>query len=387
MTYSSPGRPSIATATQGVLSDPSTDAASRYLRIDNLSKSYGALTVTRDISLHLGQGETLALLGPSGCGKTTILRCVAGLETPNGGRIEIGGRAVYDSEKGINVAPEHRDLGVVFQSYAVWPHLTVEENVGFPLKVRKLPAAEVAERAGAILDLVGLTNWRKQSAALLSGGQQQRIALARALIHHPAVVLFDEPMSNLDARLRDQMRIELKLLRQRLNFTSVYVTHDQSEAFSLADQIVIMNKGHIEARGGPRAIASPPATPFVASFFGYNVLSGVVVAAEPGAPTVTVQLAPDFQVTGIAGSERFRPGQSAVLCLRKESVRLSPAGAAVAGGFAGTVLTSSYQWQYEEHLVSVHGVQIKVVRPPSDALKDVVVSFDADQCFVLPADG
>ena len=367
-----------------------------YLRVENLSKSYGALTVTDQISFHIDEGEALALLGPSGCGKTTILRCIAGLEIPNTGIIEIGGRTMYDSERQISVATEHRDLGVVFQSYAVWPHLTVAENVGFPLKVRKLPAAEIDERVDTILDLVGLTRWKHQSATLLSGGQQQRVALARALIHQPAVVLFDEPMSNLDARLRDQMRIELKLLQQRLNFTSIYVTHDQSEAFSLANKVVIMNKGRVETQGSPRTVFSRPATPFVADFFGYNVLPGKVVSVDAGSaeegvgPMVKVELSPRLQVFGIATAESLRAGDAVLVCIRKEQVQVSAAETMTADApdsFSGTILTSSYQGLYEEHLVSVDGLKLKAVLPPSCEMNDVVVKLNRDQCFVLPAGG
>lgn len=367
-----------------------------YLRIENLSKSYGVLTVTDQISFQVNEGEALALLGPSGCGKTTILRCIAGLEVPDTGFIEIGGRTMFDSERQIDVAAEHRHLGVVFQSYAVWPHLTVAENVGFPLKVRKLPTAQIDERVDAILDLVGLTRWKDQSATVLSGGQQQRVALARALIHHPAVVLFDEPMSNLDARLRDQMRIELKLLQQRLNFTSVYVTHDQSEAFSLANKVLIMNKGRVETQGSPRSVFSRPATPFVADFFGYNVLPGKVVSVDAVptnvgvGPMVKVELSPRFQVFGIAVAASLRAGDAVLVCIRKEQVRLSAAEtetADAADSFAGTILTSVYQGLYEEHLVSVDGFTLKAVLPPSREMSDVVVRLNRDQCFVLPAGG
>ena len=232
------------------------------------------------MSIAEGQGGTLALLGPSGCGKTTMLRCIAGLETPSQGLIEIGGRVVFDSARGIDLKPEDRALGVVFQSYAVWPHMSVAANVGFPLKVRRVPKSELDARVDRILDIVGLSAWREKPATELSGGQQQRVALARALIHEPSLVLFDEPMSNLDAQLRDQMRLELKLLQQQLNFTAIYVTHDQSEAFALAQTVVVMNRGRIETVGPPEEVVRRPKTPFIARFLGLQCMAGNIAGAD-----------------------------------------------------------------------------------------------------------
>ncbi len=216
----------------------STDQKSEpFVSIRNLTKRFGDLVAVDDVSLSVGEGHTLALLGPSGCGKTTILRCIAGLETPDRGHISIAGRVAFDAATGVDLKPEQRELGVVFQSYAVWPHMTVEQNVGFPLKVRKRPMSEQRDRVARILEVVGLAAWHDKPATQLSGGQQQRVALARALVYEPRLVLFDEPMSNLDAQLRDQMRIELKVLQDRLGFTAIYVTHDQAEAFALAENV------------------------------------------------------------------------------------------------------------------------------------------------------
>ena len=229
-----------------------------FVRVGNLKKRFGSLAAVDDVSFEVAEGHTLALLGPSGCGKTTILRSIAGLETPDQGSIAIGGKVVFDAAARVNLLPEARELGIVFQSYAVWPHMSVADNVGFPLKVRGLPKAEREERVDRILETVGLSAARDKPAPDLSGGQQQRVALARALVHEPRLVLFDEPMSNLDARLRGRMRMELAVLQKRLGFTAIYITHDQAEAFSLAETVVVMNHGRIETIGDPRSVFARP---------------------------------------------------------------------------------------------------------------------------------
>jgi ABC-type Fe3+/spermidine/putrescine transport system ATPase subunit len=248
-----------------------------FIRISDLTKRFGDHVAVDGVSLEVAEGHTLALLGPSGCGKTTILRCIAGLETPEQGSIDIAGTVVFDKGARINLVPEQRELGIVFQSYAVWPHMSVGDNVGFPLKVRGVANAERQDRVARILELVGLGTSKDKPATELSGGQQQRVALARALIHEPRLVLFDEPMSNLDAQLREQVRLELQVLQARLGFTAIYVTHDQAEAFALAETVVVMNRGRIETVGPPRQVFHRPATPFVARFLGFNVLQGRVV--------------------------------------------------------------------------------------------------------------
>jgi iron(III) transport system ATP-binding protein len=198
------------------------------VEIDHLKKQFGAETAVRDLSLSVRQGEFLTLLGPSGCGKTTTLRCVAGLERPDGGEIRIGGDLVASAERGVYLNPESRNIGMVFQSYAVWPHMTVFDNVAYGLRVRRAPAGVIKERTRRVLDKVGLADLAERYATKLSGGQRQRVALARAIVYEPRVVLFDEPLSNLDAKLREQMRIELVRLQHEVGITSVYVTHDQS---------------------------------------------------------------------------------------------------------------------------------------------------------------
>ena len=225
------------------------------------------------------EGKLFTLLGPSGCGKTTTLRSIAGLEKPTAGEIEVGGRLVYSSAKGIFVAPNKRNFGMVFQSYAIWPHMNVFQNVAFPLEVRRLPKKEIRERVMRVLHAVALDELVDRDATKLSGGQQQRLALARALVMEPQLLLLDEPLSNLDAKLRDRMRSELKRLQRDLSLTTVYVTHDQSEALALSHEIAVMNEGRVVQVGTPRQIYEQPADKFVADFVGTtNFIGGTVTA-------------------------------------------------------------------------------------------------------------
>jgi len=245
------------------------------ISLEGLSKSYGATPVVRGLSLEVREGEFVSLLGPSGCGKTTTLRMLAGLEHPDAGVIRIGGEMV--AGPGLRVPPEKRGLGMVFQSYAVWPHRTVEENVAYPLSLRRLPRSEVAARVQEALRWVRLEGLATREPHALSGGQLQRVALARALVAGPRVLLLDEPLSNLDAALREELRAELAALRARLGTTMVFVTHDQGEALALSDRIAVLNRGVIEQVAPPEALYHEPATPFVAGFVGgANVLAGHV---------------------------------------------------------------------------------------------------------------
>ena len=363
------------------------DSSAAFVTIRDLAKHFGDLRAVDGVSLTVEEGHTLALLGPSGCGKTTILRCLAGLETPEGGAIEIAGRTVFDSARRINLMPEQRELGIVFQSYAVWPHMSVADNVGFPLKVRKVPAAERQERVRKILELVGLGAMHDKGATQLSGGQQQRVALARALVHEPRLVLFDEPMSNLDAQLRDQVRMELAVLQDRLGFTAIYVTHDQSEAFALAETVVVMNRGRIETQGPPRAVFGNPRTPFVARFLGLNVLEGTMVRADGG--QAEVALAEGFTLRGRIGDEtRPHPDAPVLVCFRKEQVGVEKAGP---GGLPGEIKASSFLGLQEEYIVAINGVELRAIRPASGLQTGdrVAVSIAAEDCivFLKSADG
>ena len=222
------------------------------ISVQSLVKRFGGSTIIDHVSFEIAHGELVSLLGPSGCGKTTTLRCIAGLETPEEGRIEIDDEVVFDSARGIMVEPYHRSIGMVFQSYAIWPHMSVFQNVAFPLHVRIARAPRWRRRVMRALEMVGLAGFRDRSSQQLSGGQQQRVAVARAIVHSPAALLFDEPLSNLDAKLRDHTRAEIRRLQRDLHVATVYVTHDQGEALSLSDRILVMGEGRIRQAGTPR---------------------------------------------------------------------------------------------------------------------------------------
>ncbi len=249
-----------------------SDTHSPQIEVEDLEIHYGPVAAVGPVSFSVTQGQQLTLLGPSGCGKTTTLRAVAGLERPTRGAIRIGGQTVYSSAEGINIPAEKRGLSMVFQSYAIWPHMTVFENVAYGLRVRRKSRAEVEEKVRTALDLVQMGAYADRHASQLSGGQQQRVALARACAFSPTVLLFDEPLSNLDAKLRGDMRIELRELQHRLGVTSIYVTHDLEEALAMSDQIVVMRAGRIEQRGSPDEIYRYPRTEFVADFVGSSNL-------------------------------------------------------------------------------------------------------------------
>lgn len=233
---------------------------------EHIGKSYGDVHVIKDFNLHIEDGEFVSFLGPSGCGKTTCLRMVSGLEKNTGGILKIDKQIVSDCDQNLFVNPEDRHVGMVFQSYAVWPHMNVFDNVAYPLKVKKTSKEEIQNRVMEILKIVELDGYEKRMPNQLSGGQQQRVALARGLVMHPKVLLLDEPLSNLDAKLREKMRVDIREIQQQFGITCIYVTHDQVEAFSMSDKIVIMNKGDIVQMGTPAEIRNNPANEFVRDF-------------------------------------------------------------------------------------------------------------------------
>src|SRR3954468_17896721 len=239
-----------------------------HIEVKDLHIHYGEVPAVRGVSFDVAPGEQLTLLGPSGCGKTTTLRAIAGLEQPSAGVIRIGGAPVYDSSRGVNIPAEKRGLSMVFQSYAIWPHMTVFENVAYGLRVRRENKAAIIQKVDRALDMVQMRAYRERGASQLSGGQQERGALARPFVFQPAVLLFDEPLSNLDAKLRGDMRIELRELQHRLGVASLCVTHDLEEALAMSDRIVVMRAGHIEQIGDPGDIYNYPRTEFVADFVG-----------------------------------------------------------------------------------------------------------------------
>lgn len=258
-----------------------------FIKVENLLKKFGTMVAVNRISLDIEKGEMLTLLGPSGCGKTTTLRCIAGLEKPDGGDILIDGRPMFS--KGF-VPPSQREIGMVFQNYAVWPHLRVFHNIAYGLKLQKLPKSAIKERVTEALESVGLTGLGRRYPGQLSGGQQQRVALARALVRNPKVLLLDEPLSNLDAKLREKMRFEIKSLVRRMHMTAVYVTHDQAEAMVISDRIAVMETGNIVQVGVPEDIYKKPANRFVADFIGTtNFIPGQIAEVPKDRDLIYVQ--------------------------------------------------------------------------------------------------
>jgi ABC-type Fe3+/spermidine/putrescine transport system ATPase subunit len=314
------------------------------LALDRVSKRFGEAAAVDSVSLTVRRGEIFTLLGPSGCGKTTTLRLVAGLEQPDAGEITLRDRVVASAARRLFVAPNRRNLGMVFQSYAVWPHMTVFDNVAYPLQLRRLPRPLVREKVARVLELVGLGGMEERPGTLLSGGQMQRLALCRALVYEPDLLLLDEPFSNLDAKLREQMRAEVKLLQRRLGITVLFVTHDQVEALSLSDRIAVMHRGRVEQVGAPRALYERPTSAFVRDFLGQTVvLPGRVAAAARGDGCVAVTMNGPLAGCTLAGRSTaaapLAAGAAATIAIRPEDIRVAPedAGAGDAGHLVGTI--------------------------------------------------
>jgi iron(III) transport system ATP-binding protein len=353
------------------------------IEIDGLSKRYGSLAAVEGLSLEVADGEFVTLLGPSGCGKTTTLRLLAGFLEPDAGSIRVGGQTV-SSPAGC-VPPEARGMGMVFQNYAVWPHKTVYENVAFGLKVRKVSRGEQRERVARVLALVNLAGLEGRYPSQLSGGQQQRVALARSLVVEPRILLLDEPLSNLDAKLRERMRWELKALQRRTGITFVYVTHDQSEAMALSDRIAVMHRGRLEQYGSPRAVYARPATRTVADFMGLvNFLPGRVGPGEDG--SVVVLIAGDHPVRCQA-PPGLRAGQRVELAIRPENVHLAPAAAAGPAGVRGTVAEVAHLGNLNDYQVALpDGTRLRAQSHPLEKFEigqPVLVRFDTPQVVLF----
>jgi ABC-type Fe3+/spermidine/putrescine transport system ATPase subunit len=357
------------------------------IEVRNLVKTFGTVRALDGIGFTIGKGEVFTLLGPSGCGKSTTLRIIAGLETANGGDILLNGRPILSVENRINVAPEKRDMGMVFQSYAIWPHMTVAENVAYPLKLRGVSASETRDRVAKALDLVDLAAQSDRDAPKLSGGQQQRVALARALVYEPEVLLLDEPLSNLDVKLREQMRFELKLLQERLGLTLIYVTHDQSEALSLSDNIALMNFGRIEQLGHPVDLYEHPKTEFVRDFLGKTItLAGTITSVDQGRVRVALDGIPDTLTCSAGETAPSATGSAVTVAIRPERVRL----ASESGGdnsLNGHVETVLYQGERSECLVRV-GIELLTVYSTPEAVslrgKDVALELAPEAISLWP---
>jgi ABC-type Fe3+/spermidine/putrescine transport system ATPase subunit len=294
-----------------------------HIEVERLEVNFGSVPAVRGVSFSVVHGEQLTLLGPSGCGKTTTLRAIAGLERPGAGEIRIDGKPVYSADKGIDIPAEKRGLSMVFQSYAIWPHMTVFENVAYGLRVRRADTAEVKDKVEHALNLVQMSRFADRRASALSGGQQQRVALARAFVFQPSVLLFDEPLSNLDAKLRADMRIELRELQHRLGITSVYVTHDLEEALAMSDRIVVMRDGMVEQTGTPDEIYGLPCSAFVADFVGASNLIRGRHRRDLAADGLIALETPSGQV--IFGTAYGRPvGDELTMSVRTVHLQISP---------------------------------------------------------------
>jgi len=355
------------------------------LELKNLSKSYdGNALALDDISLTIEHGELVALLGPSGCGKTTTLRLVAGFLEPDAGTIAVGGEVIASPR--MMVPPERRRMSMIFQSYAIWPHKTIFQNVAYGLKYRGVSRAEAADKVRRMLDVVQLGHLSGRYPGELSGGQQQRVALARALVVEPEILLLDEPLSNLDANLREEMRFEIRRLHDEFHFTSVYVTHDQSEAMVIADRICVMNQGRIEQVGSPRDIYERPRTRFVANFVGKtNLLSGSLKGNDGFDLGGGVVLPVTPQSAAAASGEVF-------VSLRPHDILLRPPGAGRDSTdgyrtYSGTVEACFYFGELLDYQVRIgEGRELRVITPPGRPFSTggaVDVLIHPEHCVVV----
>jgi iron(III) transport system ATP-binding protein len=360
------------------------------VEVSDLVVKYDNVTAVAGVSFRVRTGDFLTLLGPSGCGKTTILRAIAGLERPSAGEISVGGRVVYSSTKGIDVPAEKRNMSMVFQSYAIWPHMTAFENVVYGLRVRGRPREEIKQQGKWALNLVQMEEYGGRRASALSGGQQQRIALARAVAFGPDVILFDEPLSNLDANLRTQMRSEIKHLQSALGVTSVYVTHDQEEALTMSDRIIVMSNGHIQQEASPEELYDYPANRFVADFIGSaNLLSGHVDEVTRSGKSVEFVLDNGDRVSAVDNRPSQQVGTS-LLAIRSVYPQLSgcEAGTGVTNQWNCKIVTATFSGEFIEYLVETTWGRIVVRRPPTDRFKvgsAAVLTIDPKRCVVIEA--
>jgi ABC-type Fe3+/spermidine/putrescine transport system ATPase subunit len=358
------------------------------LRVEHLRKSYLAgIAAVDDVSFHVAAGEIVVLLGPSGCGKTTTLRCVAGLEQSTAGRISIGRRVVSAPAEGVQVPPRLRNIGMVFQSYAVWPHMTVRQNVDYPLRHRRLPRAEIDRRVAEVLELVGLADYARRPVVSLSGGQMQRVALARSLVYQPQLLLLDEPLSNLDAQLRLRLRDDLRRIIKQTGVTALYVTHDQAEAVVLGDRIGVMRDGRLLQMASASEIYNRPADLFVANFTGAsNLLVGRVLARNGEFGTVEAGSGERLTAWLPAG---VKEGQAVKVAVRPENVRLGANGAAEPNRFSARVAAQRYQGTQTVYELAVLGGRLDALELGTNMRyavgSDVDVVLPPALCWAYPA--
>lgn len=354
------------------------------IRLEHVSKAFGDKVVINDLSLTIERGEIFFLLGPSGCGKSTLLRLIAGLHDPTAGRILFNDRDVTA------LSTDKRNAAMCFQSYALWPHMTVRDNIRFGLDVRKVPASDANTRVEEAIALVQLQDQAHKKPNELSGGQQQRVALARALVVRPDALLLDEPLSNLDAKLRLEMRSEIRRICRASKLTAIYVTHDQKEALSIADRMAVLNKGVIEQIGPPQELYLRPKNKFTANFMGEtNFIEGEVRTASNGYVAVNT---PIGEVQGVAGSPNLAAGSRVTVSVRPESVRLRNGVAAAANHFSGMLHDTIYLGEVAQHVVSVgpqksHSLRVFELNPKVVArdgvAEPVTIGFEPDDAVVL----
>lgn len=357
-----------------------------FIKIENLYKRFGHTVAVDHVNLEIRRGEILTLLGPSGCGKTTTLRCIAGLEKPDTGDVIIDGKPLFS--QGF-VPPSQREIGMVFQNYAIWPHLRVFDNVAYGLKLQKLPGSVIQEKVTGALASVGLSGMEKRYPGQLSGGQQQRVALARALVRHPKVLLLDEPLSNLDAKLRERMRFEIKSLVRRMHITAVYVTHDQGEAMVISDRIAVMEGGKIVQIGQPEDIYKRPANRFVADFIGTtNFIQGTL--AEVHKDTKIACLQTDFGIIRCTLSDSFQnfSAQTVQASIRPEEIEvLQDLPQGQENVLRGTITYRAYLGNFLYIFVTVDNTMLRV-QVPYDLKKqeqeEITLYVNPEKCMILP---
>jgi iron(III) transport system ATP-binding protein len=363
------------------MADLTVTGLTRVYVSDRRSANTGEVRAVDDVSFKVNDGELLTLLGPSGCGKSTTLFSIAGLDRPTAGQIRVGDTVFFDSARGIHLAPEHRNCGLVFQSYALWPHMTVRGNLEFPLKLRKLAAAKARDKCDWALSLVEMEAYAHRYPHELSGGQQQRVALARTLVYEPQVLLLDEPLSNLDAKLRLRARGWLRELQTRLRITTLYVTHDQDEALALSDRIAVMSGGKIIQLGTPREIYRAPASPFIADFVGHsNILRGTPDRQSGGAFGIRFA---DSQRIGLGAEPHGSPSPHLQVAIRPEHIELRKASDQVASEnlLRGRIIQRDFLGTRFEYLIATGESLLRVTSAEEIALGEVLAELPARHCM------
>jgi iron(III) transport system ATP-binding protein len=341
------------------------------IRVVGLAKTFGKTLAVDHVTFEVPAGSLATLLGPSGCGKTTTLRLIAGLEKPDAGEVYVGGQLLTSAAHAIFLSPEKRHMGMVFQTYAIWPHMSVFENIAFPLREKRMPSGEVRERVMTMLQTLGLEGFHARPAPLLSGGQQQRVALGRALVADPDVLLLDEPFSNLDARLREEMRLELKELQARVGVTTVFVTHDQAEAMILSDRVFVLQAGQIAQEGTPRQIYEQPRSRFVMDFLGQvDHIRGRVTRTRDDAYAARA----DGMEIPLSSDLPWQEGEEVVLSFRSADVRLG--GMTPGARWQGTIVSAVYLGERVEYVVEVGETRVRASGPVHEPLgKGAVVTL------------